>query len=168
MADVVEVKSLKELNKEVNAISKGLKEAADNFVDILTTELVIGANNIRNDIIKSFRGKKTGTVYKKKSGKKHKSSAPGEAPAIDEGELLRSIIYDVKKGQIEIGAAGAPYAPYLEEGAIYNPEGSLTIRILEPRPFLEPAVDKNKDEIVLNIGKAGVLEITKPLRDALK
>ena len=165
--EIVEVKSLRQLNKEVTQIGKDLQRVAGDFNDAITTELIIGANAIRTDILKSFKGPKTGEVYKR-AGKKHKSSAPGEPPAIDTGELLRSIIFDVKNLEIEVGAAGAPHAKWLEEGTVYNPEGSLTIRIMEPRPFLEPAIDANKDEIVKNIGKAGVVEMTKPFTDAKK
>ena len=163
MTEFIDSKQIKNLNKELDKIGKGLFKSAAKFPDAVTQELVIGANDIRNDIIKSMaRGEKTGIVYTRKGGKTHRASAPGESPAVDSGELIRSIIFDTKKLEIEVGAAGAPHAEPLEFGAKYK-----SGRVMEPRPFLAPAVDNNKDEIIRNVGKAGVLEIIKPLDETL-
>ena len=70
--------------------------------------------------------------YRKPNGAIHWPSAPGYAPAVDEGRLLNSIVLDVRKGVIEIGSQKkgviANYAVFLEEG---------TDKMLA-RPFLNP------------------------------
>jgi HK97 gp10 family phage protein len=69
--------------------------------------------------------------YRKSNGAIHWPSAPGYAPAVDEGKLINSIILDVRRGAIEIGSEKqgviANYAIYLEEG---------TDR-MKARPFLK-------------------------------
>ncbi len=148
------------LSKEVNKIGKELIERAGRLPGEVNMALIEGANIIRNDIIRSMtQEEKHGNWYirstqatrrtfktkgeRRKTGAKrkgimHRASAPGEAPAMDSGELVRSIIYDVENLQVEIGAeAGAPYAVALEEG-----KGKIA-----PRPFLQPAIDRNIDEV---------------------
>ena len=157
MTEFINSKSIKKLNKDIDKISKGLLESASKLTGAINQELFAGANDIRNDIINSMvREKKTGIVYNRKRGKTHRASAPGEAPAVDSGELLRGVLFGVKDLEMEVGAV-SPYARFLEDGT----------KNMDERPFLEPAVDKNKDNIVKNIGKAGVIEIVKPLDETL-
>ena len=144
----MESKSLKDLNRKLSRIGKALVKAGADISDDATRQLAIGANEIRNTIIQSMaRGKKTGRWYRKKGGKRHRASAPGEAPAVDTGELMSRIIYDVREleMEVEVGAeAGAPYAVYLEEG---------TDR-MGARPWLTPAVERHQEDIVKNVGDA--------------
>jgi hypothetical protein len=93
---------------------KGFNQRA---LDRLHFRLVEGANNIRNEMINLMRfTPKTGRRYKR--GKRwHIASSAGNAPAVDTGQLLRSIVMDVRPSEIEVGSkSGAPYARYLEEG----------------------------------------------------
>ena len=94
---------------------------------------------------KDEEGNKTKTFtgqYKEFTRKsKHRASAPGEAPAIDTGNLVNSINTTLdnsdKKKVFAIVYTGVEYAPWLEFG---------TGRI-SPRPFFRPAVDENLDKI---------------------
>jgi len=82
-------------------------------------------------------GSKTGRVYIR-NGRSHRASAPGEAPATDTGALVNSIralkrnrfLYRVNVGQL--------YGVYLEFG---------TSR-MAPRPFLTPAVEKERKDFM--------------------
>jgi HK97 gp10 family phage protein len=97
-------------------------------------EIIMSAHEIRNDIILSMRNTpKTGNVYRR-GGKEHIASSPGNPPAKDTGELIRSIVVDNAGDTIEVGVtSGAPYGKYLERGTDK----------MKARPFLQPALDKN-------------------------
>ena len=80
------------------------------------------------------RGTKTGKQYKR--GKKmHRASAPGEAPARDGGRLESSIVADITGLTAEV-STNLQYAAPLEFGTVN----------MEPRPFLQPALDANKEK----------------------
>jgi len=178
---MIEGKAFDKLNKDLKNIGDKLADMSSGggkgtIPNAITDLLYIGAEKIRGTMIKSIaHGKKTGHIYLweaaqkgdtiigfmtggaggtfaiKKRSKPHQASAPGEAPADDHGELLRSIVSDQRGMEVEVGSqAGAPYAGYLEEGTPF----------MKARPFLTPAVDKHEKEIVNDIGK-GVFEIIK-------
>jgi len=143
---MIDSKELTKLNAKLNKIGKELESAGKEFSNPVTRELVVGANEIRNTIILSMRNTpQTGRKYRRgKSGGIHIASSPGNPPAIDSGELLRSIVYDVRDMEVEIGnEAGAPYGRFLEEGT----------KKMEARPWLAPAVEKHKDPIINSVGK---------------
>jgi HK97 gp10 family phage protein len=93
------------------------------------------AQNIRTHAVKSIqRGAKTGKVYEKTDPKRtHKASAPGEAPATDTGRLANSINADID-GKSATVYTDLEYAPWLEFGT----------QNMEPRPFLFPAMEKER------------------------
>lgn len=66
----------------------------------------------------------------------HRASAPGEPPAVLTGRLRSSIASDLKKNSVKIGT-NVEYAKWLEFG---------TSR-MEARPFLRPALERNRREI---------------------
>ena len=87
---------------------------------------------------------KSGETYTRGNGRTHQASAPGEAPAIDYGNLVNSVqISEVTPERAIIGT-GVEYAEHLEFG---------TSR-MAPRPFLRPAVDEHEREIVAAIEDA--------------
>ena len=77
----------------------------------------------------SMSGPKSGQLYKR--GKKmHRASAPGEAPAVDTGNLVNSFS-TARAGRLRYEIdVNAEYAPHLEFG---------TSR-MAARPFLRPAL----------------------------
>jgi len=93
------------------------------------------AQNVRSHAIKAVqRGRKSGEVYEKHQPKRtHRASAPGQAPATDTGALVRSIQADIRGRSAEV-AANVDYAVYLEFGT----------QDMEPRPFLFPALEKER------------------------
>lgn len=98
------------------------------------------------------RGAKSGTTYELYNPRRtHTSSAPGEAPATDTGFLVSSITHQVKKsGKNLVGqiVASAPYAIHLEFGT----------REMQKRPFMQPALQKNKNKIERIFNGGGFLK----------
>lgn len=81
------------------------------------------------------RGSKTGRVYKRGS-KTHQASAPGQAPASDTGMLAGSIqAVKLTKLTWQVGTM-LRYGEWLEYGT----------RDIAERPWLRPALDKNRIE----------------------
>lgn len=114
------------------------------------------AEKIRSDAVRSIqRGPKTGIVYEREGGQNlsetHQASAPGEPPATDTGALVSNS--SVKQEGIQATVAfNQEYASDLEYG---------TMKIL-PRPFLQPAVDKNTRFLFDKLKRA----IEKSVRDS--
>lgn len=103
----------------------------------------------------------TVAIYKddgKNLSRDHRASAPGESPATDTGELATSIMS--KMDILAPGKASAvvwtdkPYGKYLEFGT----------KKIEPRPWLTPAVEKNRERFPGALGKA----VIKSVDDAVK
>jgi len=164
---MIESEALTRLNRKLGKIGDDLNKAAEKIPGEIAKRLHIGANDIRNTIILSMRNtkrgkrfywrskgrkvKKSGTGFLK-SAKRHYSSAPGEPPAIDYGGLIRTIMFDVRGMEMEVGSkAGAPYSEFLEFG---TPK-------MEARPWLNPAVEKHEKEILDNIGEGAIEWISK-------
>ena len=150
---MIDSEALKKMNKKLDEIGKKIQKTVAEIPDVVTQELAIGAYDIRNTIIDSMKKTpKTGMRYRR--GKNfHIASAPGEAPAVDYGELLRSIMFDVRHMEVEVGnEAGAPYGVFLEKGTEH----------IEPRPWLEPAVNEHFGGILSRVGKVSFEIIGKP------
>lgn len=86
------------------------------------------------------QGEKTGRVYKR-GNVTHRASAPGEAPASDTGRLVNSINVRPAEGELAVdvvaGGGIVKYARMLEFGTSK----------MAARPFLFPALEKNKQKI---------------------
>jgi len=81
---------------------------------------------------------------KQRAKQVHQASAPGEPPAPDIGELHRTIGQEVVGDVIRVGSP-LPQAAALDRGAVIPTAGGYII--LQPRPFMEPALDKAKAEM---------------------
>ena len=123
-----------------------LKNIDKKYQKAIITELEDTAIEIRNEAISSMRSTpKTGLTYPRQKGKKmHIASSPGNAPAVDTGDLIKSLIIDTRPGggaftdfEVEVGTniTDPPYGSYLEFG---TKEGEL----MAARPWLQPAIDK--------------------------
>lgn len=110
-----------------------------------------GALKIHKDIILSFVAPKSGAVYPR-GGKSHTASAPGEAPARDTGHLGQSTTFklinvqEASSSSVAEVVVSAEYALALEFG---REDGSIA-----PRPFVRPAFNANKAEILADLEKA--------------
>lgn len=80
---------------------------------------------LKQEMIKRIEsGSKTGNMYGN-----HQASAPGQSPADDSGDLVRSLKVDVLKNG-EMNIKGTIYALYLENGTSK----------MQPRPFIQPSI----------------------------
>ena len=127
--------AMKQVNDRIQKVSKKLMDAHKNIQRSSEKRLVMSGNILRNKIIESMQNT-TMANYFYRSGKnkniKHFPSAPGNPPAINTGELIAHIIYDVSNWQLRVGiAGGGAYGLYLEKG---TEDGRL-----KPRPWLHPA-----------------------------
>jgi hypothetical protein len=114
----------KELAAALRNASKDMVAAVEDAVNKTGLEL-------RDDIVKRIqRGPKTGRVYTR-NGIRHQASAPGQAPATDQGDLaLQTLFRTVSPLAIEVFNT-MPKAVWLEYG---------TTR-MAPRPVWRPAVE---------------------------
>ena len=81
----------------------------------------------------SMSGPKSGRVYAR-SGKPHQASAPGEAPAVDTGNLVNSLQIEMEGDLTAVVFTDVEYAPTLEFGGAK----------MAMRPFLGPAAQKER------------------------
>lgn len=79
----------------------------------------------------SFADSKTGRPYQKK-GKTHIASAPGEAPAVDTGQLTNSVQWELTGETSAVAGTNVEHGMHTEFG---------TVR-MEPRPWLGPAFEE--------------------------
>lgn len=105
--------------------------------------LYASAKKVESDAKRSILdGNKTGRVYKR-GNVTHRASAPGEAPASDTGRLVNSFFTGLNRvtgglsSFIVAGRGTVKYASMLEFGTTK----------MAPRPFMVPALEKNKDWI---------------------
>ena len=99
-------------------------------------------------------GNKSGRTYMR-GGKPHTASAAGEAPATDTGKLIEGITTKVKTegtkviGQIIANSFNVtPYAKDLEFGTTN----------MRPRPYMQPALEKNRPQIKRIFKKGGYID----------
>ncbi|MFA5433587.1 MAG: hypothetical protein WC319_12060 [Candidatus Paceibacterota bacterium] len=143
-----------------NNISGVIKEL-DNFIKERMTDACVA---VRLNAINSMKEPKTGRVYDTyfyigangklykigKRWKPHQASAPGEPPAIDNGELIEHIFIQVNDKGTE-GQVGIP------ENAVSKVSGKQIGKTgicleygtskMKPRPWLKPAFKNSKDKI---------------------
>ena len=153
---MIESQPLRHMNRRLQKISEQLMTQAEPMLhDEVNVALVDGATKIRNRILTGMlREPKHGRVYKRKRTR-HRASAPGEYPASDTGEMARSITFDARDMEIEVGSiiTGTPYPVYLEEGT----------ERMDARPWLAPSVEEYDDEIVDAVGAAVVAVVTRAI-----
>jgi len=107
---------------------------------------------VQNTAKESLGRKGTGRVYEKYNQRRtHQASVAGEPPATDTGFLRSNITMKVKKGSngAIVGqiVSAAPYSQALEFGTT----------TMMPRPFMSPALEKNRRKIVKLFKDKGVL-----------
>lgn len=100
------------------------------------------ARSVQDEAKMSMRTAKSGRIYKRgKGGKTHQASAPGEAPAIDTGNLVNSMAIEKVSEAVYMVSAGTEYAQALEFGS----------KRMAARPFLGPAVEKCREAFIAGI-----------------
>ena len=145
MSDGIDLKitNLKAFNKKLE------KRLKDNKVKEYVTR---GTLMVQNTAKQSILAGGTGKTYQKYEPRRtHTASAPNQPPASDTGFLASQITMDinVKSNGTVIGQiiSAAPYSKHLEFGTTNMTE----------RPFMQPALEKNRRKIE-NMFKKGVLK----------
>jgi hypothetical protein len=109
-----------------------------NNIPLLTAQMqakavgavAVAAFNVSARVKQSMGPPKSGREYPRPGGRTHQASAPGEAPAIDYGNLVNSIQVDFENGGLTgVVFTSRDYAAGLEFGTAH----------VAPRPFMEPA-----------------------------
>jgi len=139
----LKITNLKAFNKKLN------KKLTDNKVKEYVTR---GTMMVQNTAKESITKGGTGRLYEKYEPRRsHRASAPNEPPASDTGFLVSQITMDVdvKPNGTVVGQiiSAAPYSKHLEFGTTNMTE----------RPFMQPALQKNKRKIEAMF-KKGVLK----------
>lgn len=136
----------------IDDVELRLDEIMENARDNIDKYVRAGAVEVLSSSVESMqRGVKTGKVYKRGDDKEHQSSAPGEAPATDTGNLASSVMMvESKDDGYWLVGTDEDYGEYLEFGT----------EDMKARPWLIPALEENRDKIERKIQQA--------LRDATK
>ena len=126
------VKNLKKVMSQLENLGKELEQP---FQEVVKG----GGQLIRAEAVKSIQsGAKSGIVYEKYNPRRsHRSSAPGQAPASDTGNLVSKIRVKQKNPNTTQVESGADYSAFLEYGTSK----------MQPRPFLFPAFEKSRAKI---------------------
>ena len=98
-------------------------------------------NEVRNETLDTLSGSRTGRKYKVPgTNKYYTASAPGEPPAVQLGDLRKSVKSGVeKKGEDVTGFVGTE----LEKGSMLE----FGTRKMKPRPWLRPSFEKAKSKV---------------------
>lgn len=156
MSKQATVEGLAQMRKNVAALSAEIGPH-------LTKAAVKGARLVQSRVIKSIKAQSPGEpVIRYHPGQapvEHVASKPGDAPNTDTGELIRGIQIEITPGAVFVGveASQDEKANALEFGTL---DGTLAAR-----PFLFPAFEASKPEIVALMRQAIKDDIEKTGRD---
>jgi len=130
----------------VAELKQKLRSLGGSMEDAIFGGVILTANEVRNSAIKSIQNKSGGTqVQRSRQGGgtyTHTASAAGGAPNTDTGKLVASIAVEPhKSGVYALVGSNLDYAGWLEFGTTK----------MGARPWLEPALRKNIDNLQNNI-----------------
>ena len=118
-----------------------IDEAIKKIADHAEERMLEAVDEVRNATLETLSGSRSGRIYKVPgTGVYYTASAPGEPPAVQLGDLRKSVKGGIEKeGKTVIGFVGSelPKASMLEMG---------TSKML-PRPWLRPSFEKSSDKI---------------------
>ena len=118
-----------------------IDEAIKKIADHAEGRMLEAVNEVRNATLETLSGSRSGRIYKVPgTGVEYTASAPGEPPAVQLGDLRKSVKGGIEKeGKDVIGFVGSelPKASMLEMG---------TSKML-PRPWLRPSFEKSVDKV---------------------
>ena len=137
--------------KNVAQLRKNLHKRMDfvqnNVLKVLNSSALLVEGSAKESI---QRGIKSGKTYRR-GGVVHQASAEGEAPAPDTGFLVSNITHQfAKKGKTKASKvlSKANYSEFLE----------FVTRNMGARPFLQPALEKNRAAIKQKFIKENLLK----------
>ena len=131
----------------VEQLLKKFDRFSDQALKGVQQETFLGALKVETEAKKRIqRGPKTGRIYRR-GNTTHQASAPGESPASDKGRLASSINTQEVSGSRKLAfevQTSLKYSTSLEFGTSK----------MAPRPFMLPALETHKKDIVRDIGRA--------------
>ena len=137
--------------KNVAQLRKNLHKRMDfvqnNVLKVLNSSALLVEGSAKESI---QRGIKSGKTYRR-GGVVHQASAEGEAPATDTGFLVSNITHQfakIGKTMASKVLSKANYSEFLEFGT----------RNMGARPFLQPALEKNRAAIKQKFIKENLLK----------
>ena len=138
----ITVSGEKELKRKLLSLGASMDEA-------LLGGVILTANDIRTDAIKSINGVSPGRqVDRSRQGGgtyTHTAAAEGNAPNTDTGKLVSSVSVEVNRsGLYALVGSNLDYAGFLEMGTSK----------MGARPWLEPALRKNRGNLNKNLSAA--------------
>ena len=139
----ITVSGEKELKRKLLSLGASMDDA-------LLGGVILTANDIRTDAIKSIQAVSPGRQVQRVSQGggdtyTHTAAAEDTAPNTDRGGLVRSIAVEVNKsGLYALVGSNLDYAGFLEMGTSK----------MGVRPWLEPALRKNRDNLNKNLSAA--------------
>ena len=140
--------NLKQLSKKLQKIGNDLQQGQDISTDVGRV-MFQEANETRNEILRDIQNtKRSGkSVPRQKGRKRHFPSAPGSPPAIDMGDMIKSILYEATDYKFIVGSVQTkpPYPAWLEQPP---PKARY-----ESRPWLEPVINRRESTIIDELAK---------------
>ena len=136
--------NIRDLNAKLTKLGKAFKNLDKSLLQEIQGVLYDSANSIRTDIVLSMRNTPKASHYYMRGNKRHYPSQEYKPPAIDSGDLVKSILFDATPTQLVIGSIirNPDYPLFLEEGTKH----------IAKRPWLEPAVYRAEHNIIEQLG----------------
>ena len=117
------------------------KDITGKLGSVAEARLLEAANEVRNTTLETLSGTRTGRTYKVTgTSRTYTASAPGEPPAVQLGDLRKS----VKAG---VDREGGSVFGYVGTELLKGPMLELGTTNMEPRPWLRPSFEKSLDKI---------------------
>ena len=121
-------------------LQKNLAKMAERYGKAVADSLMVSGEMVRGTAIKSIQQKSNGemvTRYRSGGGSyQHMASAPNSPPNTDTGRLVNSVAVEIRNDDVYVGS-GLEYAPHLEFGT----------KNMTQRPWLNPALEQNRNRI---------------------
>ena len=143
MSISIELKGREELEAHFGEIETGTPIAMRKAIN--AAALMVKASAVK--LVKTKSPGKTETRYDPK--RKHVVSRGGDAPNTDRGNLIRNII--VSSG---VSIATKKYEALVRSQAPYSKSLEFGTKDMKKRPFMKPALDKNRKKIFAMVKQA--------------
>lgn len=109
-----------DLGRHDSFFRRGIRDALEDIGEIHKDEII--------RLLET--GPKTGRIYKRPGRPDHQASAPGQAPASDTGDLVKSVDFEARDHELEVGDR-ISYGEFLEDGT----------KKMKPRPHIVVAAN---------------------------
>ena len=126
---------------EITPLLRRLGRRTDDAIQETIERAIFRISNLAKFHLSTRWGARSGIEYRRRSVI-HIASAPGEPPAPDTGNLLNSVVEDIRTLEGEVGVTAA-YGAFLEEGTA----------TIEPRPWLAPSAEQGLASVVDDLNR---------------